>query len=188
MSGVNQFRLSNDGIALHDVQLHVVGFGADDGRVQPRRRATGGSSTNGVQTVYAQVHDNTGNWGPTFTDTITLQNRWRSAAAATSAAPSSYSQAIANDNPASYWRLDESSGTNAADSAGSNPGVVQGIADPRRGEPADQRRRQGGDVLRLESECRRRLVGIVVAGVDGFARGVDQTDVDTRLAARSRRS
>ena len=30
----------------------------------------GGNTSTGVKTVYAQVKDNSGKWGPTFTDTI----------------------------------------------------------------------------------------------------------------------
>jgi YVTN family beta-propeller protein len=39
---------------------------------------------------------------------------------------SSYAQVVKGDAPAGYWRLDETTGTTAADSAGTNPGTYQG--------------------------------------------------------------
>ena len=39
------------------------------------------------------------------------------------ASPPRWASAVLADNPVSYWRLDESSGTNAADSKGSNTGT-----------------------------------------------------------------
>jgi Concanavalin A-like lectin/glucanases superfamily len=40
--------------------------------------------------------------------------------------PQCYDDAVLADNPVSYWRLDETSGTTAADSKGSNPGTYTG--------------------------------------------------------------
>ena len=68
-----------------------------------------------------RTHDNAGNWGPVFTDTINLQ-----AGGPPPPPPSTYAELVANDGPMSYWRLNELSGTNAADSAGSNPGIYTG--------------------------------------------------------------
>src|SRR4051794_3195206 len=44
---------------------------------------------------------------------------------AASVFPRCYSDAVTADGPASYWRLDETSGTNAADSAGSQTGTYR---------------------------------------------------------------
>jgi hypothetical protein len=55
-----------------------------------------------------------------FTSQATVTANTVSAAAAF---PRCYSDAVIADNPVSYWRLDESSGTTAADSKGSNAGT-----------------------------------------------------------------
>jgi large repetitive protein len=55
-----------------------------------------------------------------FTNQATATANTVSAAAAF---PRCYSDAVLADNPVSYWRLDETSGTTAADSKGSNPGT-----------------------------------------------------------------
>src|SRR5205085_315726 len=73
VSGVNQFRLSNDG--THFTTFNYTSSGSVPTTVAWNLAdpATGGSSATGIHTVYAQVHDNTGKWGPTFTDTIDLE-------------------------------------------------------------------------------------------------------------------
>ena len=43
-----------------------------------------------------------------------------------SASGNSYAQRVLGDSPVSYWRLDESSGTTAADQLGLNPGTYSG--------------------------------------------------------------
>ena len=49
-------------------------------------------------------------------------------------APPSYSAAVLTDNPVSYWRLGESSGTTAADESGANPGTY--LNSPTLGAPS----------------------------------------------------
>ena len=46
----------------------------------------------------------------------------------------SYSAAVLTDNPVSYWRLGESSGTTAADESGANPGTY--LNSPTLGAPS----------------------------------------------------
>ncbi len=120
VSGPNQFRLSNNGTSWTTFNYTTANWIPTVVAWNLADAATGGSSANGVHTVYAQVHDISGKWGPTFTDTIDLQ------AGGPPPPPTPYSQLVKNDGPAGYWRLDETSGTNAADSAGSNPGIYQG--------------------------------------------------------------
>ncbi len=118
VSGVNQFRLSNNGTTF--TQFNYTSSGSVATSVAWNLTTGGGSSANGIHTVYAQVHDNSGKWGPTFTDTIDLQ------AGGPPPPPSPYSQLITSDGPAGYWRLGETTGTIAADSGGGNPGTYQG--------------------------------------------------------------
>jgi hypothetical protein len=54
----------------------------------------------------------------------TESSAWSAAASATTnAASTSYTSIVTADAPVSWWRLDESSGTTAADKAGTNPGT-----------------------------------------------------------------
>ena len=122
VSGVNQFRLSNNGTQFTTFNYTSSGSVPTTVAWNLADAATGGSSTSGIHTVYAQVHDNAGNWGPTFTDTINLGTGPPPPPPPTG----TYAQLVANDGPLSYWRLNETSGTNAADSDGSNPGVYTG--------------------------------------------------------------
>jgi hypothetical protein len=48
------------------------------------------------------------------------------AAFSTASGGTTYPQAVTGDAPISYWRLDETSGTTAADSVGTNPGTYSG--------------------------------------------------------------
>ena len=122
VSGVNQFRLSNNGTQFTTFNYTSSGSVPTTVAWNLADAATGGSSTAGIHTVYAQAHDNAGNWGPTFTDSINLGTGPPPPPPPTG----TYAQVVANDGPLSYWRLDETSGTNAADSKGSNPGTYTG--------------------------------------------------------------
>jgi large repetitive protein len=70
----------------------------------------------GTYTAQAQQADDAGNIGVSNTTFFTI--------VAPPPAPP-YPTEVANDNPAGYWRLGESSGTNAADQTGANPGTYQ---------------------------------------------------------------
>ncbi len=125
-SGVNQFRLSNNGTNWSTFNYTSSGSVPTTVSFNLADAATGGSGANGIRTVYAQTHDNSGKWGATFTDTIDLENGGGGGPPPPPPPTTTYSQLIRNDGPAGYWRLDETSGTTAADSAGSNPGTYQG--------------------------------------------------------------
>jgi serine protease len=63
----------------------------------------------------------------TGTCTLTLNsNTSVNAAFSTASGGTTYPQAVTGDAPISYWRLDETSGTTAADSVGTNPGTYSG--------------------------------------------------------------
>ncbi len=122
VSGVNQFRLSNDGTHFTTFAYTTSGSVPTEVAWNLSDPATGGTSANGMHTVYAQAHDYSGKWGPTFTDTIDLQVV---GPPPPPPPPGSYAPLVKGDRPAGYWRLGEVSGA-AADSAGSNPGSYNG--------------------------------------------------------------
>jgi hypothetical protein len=68
----------------------------------------------------ATLQDNNAAQGLTATENFTWQ----------AVNTTSYSQVILSDGPASYWRLNEASGTTAADSAGTNDGTYYNGAAP----------------------------------------------------------
>ena len=114
VSGVDQFRVSNDGQTWatypyqgQDSTPSSIAWDLFDARY-------GGNANAGTKTVYVQFHDASGKWGQSETDTIDLQ-----------APPplSDYAKAILADTPVSYWRLGEKSGTSATDQQGNNPGT-----------------------------------------------------------------
>ncbi len=117
VSGVNQFRVSNDGSSWstvnntsYDSVPQTLSWSLTDA-------AHGGSSQTGIRTVYVQFHDVAGHWGPTQTDTIDYEP-----VAPPPPPTSAYGQAVQNDGPAAWWRLGEASGTIAADQLAANPG------------------------------------------------------------------
>jgi concanavalin A-like lectin/glucanase superfamily protein/fibronectin type III domain protein len=124
VSGVDQVRLSNDGN-----QWRTFTYSAP-GRSDPTNiawdltdPAYGGTPSSGTHTVFAQVHDRAGSWSTSGSDTIVLR---------TGPGPnpgpgptSAYSTTVLADTPAGYWRLGETSGTTAGDSAGANPGAYR---------------------------------------------------------------
>jgi hypothetical protein len=113
VSGVDQVRLSNDGNQWKTLTYDAPS--ASDPVDVPwdlSDPAYGGTQAGGTHTVFAQVHDRSGNWSTSGTDTIVLHN----------GSVPAYSSAVLADGPAGYWRLGETSGTTAGDSAGPNPG------------------------------------------------------------------
>jgi Concanavalin A-like lectin/glucanases superfamily len=118
VSGVDQFRVSNDGSSWatytntsYDSVYQTLPWDLTDA-------AHGGSGTTGIRTVYVQFHDAAGHWGPTETDTIDYEPP-QPPPPVTSA----YGKAVQGDGPVSWWRLGESSGSTAADQMGLNPGT-----------------------------------------------------------------
>ena len=63
--------------------------------------------------------DDTNGQGTTATTTLTWEAR------NTSAASARYAGIVLEDNPVSYWRLGETTGTTAVDQTGRNPGIYQ---------------------------------------------------------------
>ena len=117
VSGVDTFRLSNDGQTWSS-PINYTSTGSTSTSVSwdITNPAYGGTATGGTKTVYAQFHDRTGKLSDNESDTITYSGGG-------GGGTSAYSNAVLADSPAGYWRLAEGAGTTAADSAGGNPGV-----------------------------------------------------------------
>ncbi len=176
VSEPNQFRLSNDGVTFKTFSYTSNGsFPTSVSNWNLTDPAYGGNSATGVKTVYAQVHDNSGKWGPTFTDTINFTGG--GGGPPPPPPPSGpYSQGVQGDNPSGYWRLDEASGLNAGDSFGSNPGTYVERRHARPAQPPHERRRQVRVVQRNEPVRHDPELGSVGAVQHRVTRGVDQTD------------
>ena len=124
VSQPNQFRLSNDGVTFKTFSYTSNGSNPTTVAWNLTDPLYGGNTTTGLKTVYTQVHDNSGKWGATFSDTI----QYGSGGPPPPPPPppnSPYAKDVIGDNPSGYWRLDESAGLSAADTFGSNPGVYQ---------------------------------------------------------------
>ena len=165
---------------VEDVQLHVERLDPDHGRVEPRRRdRRAATPTSGIKTVYAQVHDNSGKWGPTFTDTINL--RTVAAAAAAPAAPADRSVRAGRRRRHARGLLapERDVGHDRGRQRRLEPGHRTRTASTLgHAEPARQRRRHG----RRRSTARTRASRIPSTGSISpanaiVARGVDQTHV-----------
>jgi concanavalin A-like lectin/glucanase superfamily protein/fibronectin type III domain protein/lysyl oxidase len=117
VSGIDQFRLSNDGNQWKTFTYTTGGLTASTkvswNLADP---AYGGTAAGGSHTVYAQVHDRAGNWSTVGTDAIGLHN---------GSSGTSYAAAVQADSPTGWWRLGETSGSAAGDSAGSDPGTYR---------------------------------------------------------------
>jgi hypothetical protein len=115
VSGVQQVRLSNDGINwsayIPYTGVQSLAQSISWNLADP---AYGGSSQIGLKTVYVQFQDVSGKVSSNQTDTIIL---------GAIPATSGYSTAVLGDNPVSYWRLSEDSGTTAIDNQGANHGT-----------------------------------------------------------------
>jgi len=70
VSEPNQFRLSNDGNTWKTFNYTSSGSNPTTVSWNLTDATAGGNTSGGIKTVYAQAHDNSGKWGPTFTDTI----------------------------------------------------------------------------------------------------------------------
>jgi len=123
VSEPNQFRLSNDGTNWKTFNYTSSGSFPTTVSWNLADTTAGGNSTPGLKTVYAQAHDNSGKWGPTFTDTITLGSGGGGPPPPPPSGP--YATAVVGDSPSAYWRLGETSGTTAFDGVGSSSGSYQ---------------------------------------------------------------
>jgi DNA-binding beta-propeller fold protein YncE len=123
VSEPNQFRLSNDGTNWKTFSYTSSGSSPTTVSWNLADATTGGNSTPGLKTVYAQAHDNSGKWGPSFTDTITLGSGGGGPPPPPPSGP--YATAVVGDSPAGYWRLGETSGSTAFDGVGSSSGSYQ---------------------------------------------------------------
>ncbi|HNA88654.1 MAG TPA: Ig-like domain-containing protein [Anaerolineales bacterium] len=113
VSGVAQVMLSNDGTNWATYNYTGVQSAPQSISWNLADPAYGGSSQIGQKTVYVRFKDNAGNFSGLETDTIILG----------AVAPTSdYSNAVISDNPVSYWRHAEPSGTAAFDNQGINHG------------------------------------------------------------------
>lgn len=115
VSGAEEFRLSNDG-ATWQTFSYTSSYSTPTTVAWDLANQYGGSRITGPRTVHAQTKDRTGKWSSTFTDTI----RYGTVSGGTP-----YSDAVAGDGPVGYWRLDETSGSAAADLTGNNPGTYR---------------------------------------------------------------
>jgi hypothetical protein len=115
VSGVTQVKLSNDGSTWSSPQSYT-GSGSTAQAIawDLTNSAYGGTSSDGVKTVYVQFKDASGKWSASESDTIELNRQ---------GGTSAYSNAVLADSPTGYWRLGETSGTTAIDSSGSDNGV-----------------------------------------------------------------
>ncbi len=134
VSGVDQFRLSNDGSHWSSAMAYTSSDSTPTSVSWNLANATyGGTSADGVKTVYAQFHDKSGKWSSaSITDTISL----------VSGASSAYAQSVMADSPAGYWRLGEASGSTASDLTGANSAAYKnspglGAASLLAGEPGN---------------------------------------------------
>jgi hypothetical protein len=109
ISGVTQLRLSNDGNAWSAPQ----GYTGRESTAQAvawnlTDPAYGGNGSDGLKTVFVQFRDASGKWSAAETDTIVLDRAGGS---------SLYSNTVIGDGPSGYWRLGETTGTTAPNSA-----------------------------------------------------------------------
>jgi hypothetical protein len=121
VSGVAQFRVSNDGRAWRtypyaggDTNQQTVAWDLADPRY-------GGSAAAGTRSVFVQFGDASGRWGPVTNDTIELIP-----CASSTGRASRYAAAVLADRPVSFWRLSETCGTDAMDAQARNRGVFTG--------------------------------------------------------------
>jgi concanavalin A-like lectin/glucanase superfamily protein/fibronectin type III domain protein len=119
VSGVKFVRLSNNGTTWTAPKTYT-GSGSSSMAISwdLTDPAFGGTSADGMKTVYVQFQDATGQWSDSVTDTILLD---RGGSGGGTATP--YTAAVTADSPAGFWRLGETSGTTAADFTGAFPGT-----------------------------------------------------------------
>jgi hypothetical protein len=128
VSGVNQFRLSNDGNTWATYSYTTTGSTPTTVNWDLTDARYGGTATPGQRYVFAQFHDASGKWSTaTYKDSIT----WDSGPPPPTSA---YATKVLSDGPVAYWRLGELSGTTASDSAGANKGTY--VNGPTLGAPS----------------------------------------------------
>jgi hypothetical protein len=130
VSGVDKFRLSNDGVTWREFTLTSGGSVPTNVPWNLTDAAYGGNSATGVKQVFAQFHDASGKWGATITDTID----YSATAPPPPPSESGYAATVVADGPVGYWRLGEPSGTSAADAVGTHTGTYAG--GPTLGQPS----------------------------------------------------
>jgi hypothetical protein len=114
VSGVDQVRLSNNG--TNWATYSYTGANSTPMKINwdLANANYGGSTANGVRTVYAQFRDRAGKWSADIKDTITLDT------GPSTSTP--YASSVLTDSPVSHWRLNETAGTTAKDEVATNPG------------------------------------------------------------------
>ncbi len=118
VSGVQQFRLSNDGTTWKTFPYRGGGSLEDRVPWDLSDPAFGGTGGNGLKTVYAQFRDYAGRWGLSVSDGIQLGQ---------SPVTSSYADSVLADGPVGYWRLGEAPGAAVArDATAAHPGSYGG--------------------------------------------------------------
>jgi Concanavalin A-like lectin/glucanases superfamily/Fibronectin type III domain/Lysyl oxidase len=121
ISGASMLKLSNDGSSWSAARTYT-GSGSTAQAVawNLTNPTYGGIESDGTKTVYVEFQDASGKWSSPITDTILLDRK-------TGTSP--YSTAVLADSPSGYWRLGDTGGTTAVNSAGGNNGTyVNGAA------------------------------------------------------------
>jgi hypothetical protein len=115
ISGVTQVKLSNDGSSWSSPQSYTGAESTAQAIAWDLTNpAYGGTSADGVKTVYVQFKDASGKWSASESDTIELSRQ---------GGTSAYSNAVLGNGPSGYWRLGEAGGGTAVDATGSDNGV-----------------------------------------------------------------
>jgi hypothetical protein len=122
VSGVDQVRISNDGVTWNTRTYGGSGSSPMSVAWDLADTRYGGSTQTGTRTVYVQFHDRSGKWSPTITDTI----EYGSGTPGGGGSNSIYRAEVMTDGPVGYWRLAEASGSTAFDETGALPGVYDG--------------------------------------------------------------
>jgi hypothetical protein len=135
VSGVKFARLSNNGTTWTAPKTYT-GAGSSSMAVSWNLTdaAFGGTSADGVKTVYVQFQDATGKWSDSVTDTILLDRGGGGGGGGGGGTATPYTAAITADSPAGFWRLGETGGTTAADFTGAFPGTY--LNAPTLGSPS----------------------------------------------------
>lgn len=123
VAGVDKIRVSNDGVAWAEypytatgTEPQIVDWDLTDSRY-------GGTAGTGARAVYVQVHDRSGKWSPSISDTIRFTG---SGPGTPPTSDDRYRQRVLESAPVSYWRLGEASGAAATDQLGANNGAYMG--------------------------------------------------------------
>lgn len=123
--------LSAGASSSSQVDLHWVdNSGAETGQVLQRSTdATFSAPTSISLPANVQSYSDTGRTGATTywyrieATTASSSSAWSPTTSVTTLAPPTYASVVAADSPVSWWRLNEASGTTAADQESANPGT-----------------------------------------------------------------